>query len=108
MKKNQLKRQWESARLSFARWKVFAVLEKHFRNCYKLRISRKFFNYWLEGLDVIKAEKKADNFHQMSENKRLLRQTIDNWKKYCIFLPWDSPDMRYIYLFIYLFIHTFI
>lgn len=94
MKRNQLKRQWESAKLSFTRWKVYAALEKHFRSCIKLRITKKIFNYWIEGVKVIKAERKADHFYEMSKNRRILHQSFDEWKKYCIFLPWDSSDIK--------------
>ena len=94
MRKNQLKRQLEGGKLSFTRWKVFTVLEKHFKVCKKLRIIRKCFDYWIEGISVIKAERKADNFHEMIENRRVLHQSFEEWKKYCIFLPWDSSDIR--------------
>jgi hypothetical protein len=94
-KRNILKRQWESARLCLARWKVFTALEKHFTRCLIQRVTQKYLRAWKEYLCHVKMTKKADLFTEQLTERRLLSKVMRKWKKYSILLPWDSQELRY-------------
>jgi hypothetical protein len=91
---NLHKRQWESGRLCFARWKVFIALEKYFKKCLKKRISQKYFKFWKIYLNHHRDVKRADAFHETLKEKRILKKMFNNWKKSSILLPWDTQELR--------------
>jgi hypothetical protein len=93
-KRNIHKRQWESARLCLARWKVFTALEKHFTRCFIHRTTQKYFQAWKEFHRLFQMSKKADLFSQQLIERRLLFKMMTRWKKHSLLLPWDSPEIR--------------
>jgi hypothetical protein len=88
------KRQWESARLCLARWKVFTALEKYFKKCFLKRLTQKYFNSWREFLCQQRAVKRADAFFVTLTERRILRKMLMDWRKHCILLPWDTQELR--------------
>jgi hypothetical protein len=90
-KRNYVHRAEETMHLCWARWKVHAALERHFRGCARRRLLAKTFAYLREGAHISKLERVASAFRAEQLNKECMRSAFKGWSGQCMFLLWDSP-----------------
>jgi len=95
MHRNTARRAWEGARLCVARWKVYTALERHFKDCARRRRLSSAFCLWKEGVLAFIAERQADEFRTNLEMRRCKARVIREWKKLCVFVEWESLELRH-------------
>lgn len=93
MKKCIVKKCSELTSHCYARWKIFAALEKHFKASNRLKLTRHVFSRWKnitqESIWIISAEDKIKRF-QLKSYKRMI---FIAWKRTCMFLSWNSKSV---------------
>jgi hypothetical protein len=91
MTKNIQSRGLEICRVLFARWKVYAALEKHFANSRRLKLLKKTFQSWSQNIAAIHWYKWSTEALIRFEGRKLIRSVFWAWKRTCMFLDWSSP-----------------
>lgn len=80
----------EICRVLFARWKVYAALEKHFTNSRRCKLLKISFQSWCQNVAVIHWDKWSTEALIGFERRKLIRRVFWAWKRTCMLLDWCS------------------